>query len=184
VVPRQPREAGSAGRSDAGTALEVVGDTPPAPPGLEGKGLESWNRLWDAGKGHLSARADYVLMEQLCWALDEKDELRCWVAEDRMGRSWYTTANGQTVTHPSVKRIEQIDAQTTSWLAQLGFTPSDRARLGLLEVRTPDELDDFRRRQGQRARLMEMVAGRRGSLVLIGVVSSPWRPTVAGAERQ
>jgi hypothetical protein len=33
----------------------------------------------------------------------------------------------------------------------LGFTPSDRARLGLLEVRTPDELDDFRRRQGQRA---------------------------------
>jgi P27 family predicted phage terminase small subunit len=134
-----------------GTALEVVGDTPPAPPGLEGKGLESWNRLWDAGKGHLSACADYVLMEQLCWALGEKDELRCWVAEDRMGRSWYVTANGQMVIHPSVKRIEQIDAQTTSWLAQLGFTPSDRARLGLLEVRTPDELDDFRRRQGQRA---------------------------------
>jgi phage terminase small subunit len=102
-------------------------------------------------KAHLSARADYVLMEQLCWALGEKDELRCWVAEDRMGRSWYVTANGQMVIHPSVKRIEQIDAQTTSWLAQLGFTPSDRARLGLLEVRTPDELDDFRRRQGGRA---------------------------------
>jgi P27 family predicted phage terminase small subunit len=134
-----------------GTALEVVGDIPAAPPGLEGKGLESWNRLWDAGKAHLSARADYVLMEQLCWALDEKHELRCWLAEDRMNRSWYTTANGQTVTHPSVKRTEQLDAQCTSWLAQLGFTPSDRARLGLLEVRTPDELDDFRRRQGQRA---------------------------------
>jgi P27 family predicted phage terminase small subunit len=134
-----------------GTALEVAGDTPVAPPGLEGKGLESWNRLWDAGKAHLSARADYVLMEQLCWALGEKDELRRWLAEDRMNRSWYTTANGQTVTHPSVKRVEQLDAQTTSWLAQLGFTPSDRARLGLLEVRTPDELDDFRRRLGGRA---------------------------------
>jgi P27 family predicted phage terminase small subunit len=134
-----------------GMALETAEGVPEAPTGLGEYGLANWNRYWDAGRAHLSAKADYGLMERLCRALDELDELRSWLAEDRMGRAWYVTANGQTVTHPAVKRIEQIDAQTTSWLAQLGFTPSDRARLGLLEVRTPDELDDFRRRKDSRA---------------------------------
>jgi P27 family predicted phage terminase small subunit len=134
-----------------GTALEVASGTPEPPADLPVKGLEVWVRLWDAGRAHLSAKADYVLMEQLCRGLAEKDALRLWLAEDYFHRAWYVMNNGQTVIHPAVKRTEQLDAQCTSWLAQLGFTPSDRARLGLLEVRTPDEIDDFRRRQGQRA---------------------------------
>jgi phage terminase small subunit len=75
-------------------------------------------------------------------------ELEAWLAHD-ITRRWYETANGQIVTHPAVKQIEQADAQMTTWLSLLGFTPSDRARLGLQEIRVANELDQFRRRKGR-----------------------------------
>jgi phage terminase small subunit len=51
------------------------------------------------------------------------------------------------VTHPAVKQVDQLDAQNTAWMSLLGFTPSDRARLGLAEIRVANELDEFRKRK-------------------------------------
>jgi phage terminase small subunit len=62
-------------------------------------------------------------------------------------RRWYTSPNGQVVTHPAVKQIEQMDAQNTAWMSLMGFTPSDRARLGLQEIRVANELDQYRQRK-------------------------------------
>jgi P27 family predicted phage terminase small subunit len=100
------------------------------PEGLSSYGVDVWNRLWSAGQHYLSPTQDRLLVEKLCRKLDVIRRLEDWLSVD-VERRWYTTANGQTVTHPAVKQVEQADAQATAWLSMLGFSPSDRARLGL-----------------------------------------------------
>ena len=41
----------------------------------------------------------------------------------------------------------RMDAQNTAWMSLMGFTPSDRARLGLQEIRVANELDQYRQRK-------------------------------------
>jgi phage terminase small subunit len=85
-------------------------------------------------------------MTRLCSNFDRIAELESWLGSD-VERRWYTSPNGQIVTHPAVKQIDQMDAQNTAWMSLLGFTPSDRARLGLAEIRVANELDQFRQRK-------------------------------------
>lgn len=129
-------------------ALIVVrGDALPAAPlAYDAVASGLWYEIWEAGRRHLSEQHDRVLVDRVCRKLSLIARLEAWLDEDDT-RRWYTTANGQTVTHPAVKQIEQADAQVTAWLSLLGFTPSDRARLGLAEVRIADALDEFRKRK-------------------------------------
>jgi phage terminase small subunit len=85
-------------------------------------------------------------MTRLCKNFDKIAELELWLGND-VERRWYTSPNGQVVTHPAVKQIEQMDAQNTAWMSLMGFTPSDRARLGLQEIRVANELDQYRQRK-------------------------------------
>jgi len=55
------------------------------------------------------------------------------------------------VTHPMVNQLKELRVQMTTWLSAIGFSPSDRARLGLAEVRVRDELDELAQRRAQRA---------------------------------
>jgi len=130
-----------------GTALALVDPTvvPTAPEGLGKVGGEYWSVLWTGGRRHLSELHDGPLMGRLCRNYQVIWELEQWLGSDLTNR-WYTSPNGQVVTHPAVKQIEQMDAQCTAWLSLLGFTPSDRARLGLAEIRTANELDAYRQR--------------------------------------
>lgn len=129
------------------TAVVIVDPNglPAAPEWCDEYGREMWLRLWSAGRRHLSDQHDYVMMCLLVEKLQLIDRLRRWLGEDVRNR-WYTTANGQTVSHPAVKQIEQADAQVTGWLQLLGFPVSERARLGLFEIRVANELDEYRRR--------------------------------------
>jgi hypothetical protein len=54
-----------------------------------------------------------------------------------------------------VKQIDESDTKITTWLSMLGFSPSDRARLGLAEIRVANELDEYRQRK---ARVVDSVA--------------------------
>jgi P27 family predicted phage terminase small subunit len=130
------------------TALANVDLTsiPEPPPSLGPVGVQAWKVFWAAGRRHLSELHDSALMGRLCLRMEQVAELEAWLSED-ITRRWYQTANGQIVTHPAVKQIEHADAQMTAWLSLLGFTPSDRARLGLAEIRVANELDQFRRRK-------------------------------------
>ena len=132
------------------TAVVVVDPhaTPPPPEWCDPYGAELWRRLWIAGRRHLSEQHDEVLLSMLVEKLQLMRRLRDWLGDD-VERRWYTTANGQTVTHPAVKQLEQADAQVTGWLQLLGFTVSDRARLGLFEIRVANELDEYRRRHSK-----------------------------------
>ena len=130
------------------TALALVdlSVVPVVPKSLGPVGQAYWEVLWTGGRRHLSELHDAPLMGRLCRNFDTISELEIWLGSD-VTRRWYTSPNGQVVTHPAVKQIEQMDAQNTAWLSLLGFTPSDRARLGLAEIRVANELDAFRQRK-------------------------------------
>ena len=131
-------------------ALATVGlaDLPKAPDTLDAYGAAYWSMFWDAGRRHLSEKHDSALVELLCQQVENVARINAWLAKD-VTRQFYSTANGQLVTHPLVKQKQESLAQITAWLSLLGFTPSDRARLGLAEIRVANELDQFRRRNTQ-----------------------------------
>ena len=120
-------------------------DVPDAPPHLGEYGRAYWSMFWDAGRRHLSEKHDSALLEKLCSAIEQVALIEAWQGKD-VTRWFYATANGQLVTHPLIKQKSELNAQITAWLSLLGFTPSDRARLGLAEIRVANELDQFRRR--------------------------------------
>ena len=138
------------------TAVVVVhlDALPPVPAWCDEYGAQVWQQLWSAGRRHLSDEHDMVMMCLLVEKLQVCQALRVWLGTDVRNR-WYTTANGQTVTHPAVKQIEQADAQITGWLQLMGFPVSDRARLGLFEIRVANELDDYRRRNKKPSNLVD-----------------------------
>jgi phage terminase small subunit len=86
----------------------------------------------------------------LCQAHEEIEQMRAAFADGSAERT-YISSNGSIVSHPFIAQIKDLRVQTTSWLAALGFSPADRARLGLAEVRVRDELDDLMRRRNERA---------------------------------
>ena len=133
-----------------GSGLTPVTDTP-TPPTLGPDGLELWIRLWTAGKSWLSPDGDYAVMELLCRATDESEFLRRSLALGEVPRH-YVLPNGSFVSHPYVTQLKELRSQMTAWLSSLGFSPTDRARLGLAEVKTLDALDELHRRREERMR--------------------------------
>ena len=131
-------------------ALAVVndGELPEPPKTLSEFGRAYWLMFWDAGRRHLSEKHDAALIERLCLAFDQVARIEQWLGTD-VTRWFYETANGQLVTHPLIKQKSELNAQITAWLSLLGFTPSDRARLGLAEIRVANELDQFRQRKSK-----------------------------------
>lgn len=122
----------------------------PAAPGHLGPvGRETWRYLWSGGRRWLAEGADALLVARVAERVEEVARLRDYLGTDPEAR-WYASPNGQLVTHPAVRQIEQADAQITAWLSLLGFSPSDRARLGYAEVRTADALEQFRARKAER----------------------------------
>ena len=124
--------------------------TIPAAPELGPNGLALWAHVWEAGRAWLSPDSDYTIVRLVCEAHDEYTELRDLLQSGQVDR-YYVTANGQVVTHPVVTQLANLRTQLTAWLAAIGFSPSDRSRLGLSEVRVRDSLDELKARRIERA---------------------------------
>lgn len=132
------------------TGLAAAKDIPPTPVlGADGRLL--WEQIWTAGKTWLSPAADSYLITMLCQSHDEAEDIRRAIAIGEVPR-FYKLPNGSYVTHPLVVQLKEIRAQSTSWLAAIGFSPADRARLGLGEVRQSDEFDELNARRANRMR--------------------------------
>lgn len=131
-----------------GEGLLGVGTIPTAPD-LGEAGVSLWYHTWEAGRQWLSPESDQTIITLLCTAQDEAEDIRLKIQSGEVER-FYTTANGQMVTHPLVTQLSNLRNQMTGWLAALGFSPADRSRLGLAEVRVRDELDDLQRRRLER----------------------------------
>ena len=121
----------------------------PVPPDLGPHGLELWNRVWFAGREWLSPDVDYPLVVMLCQSQDEAEDIRIALSDGSEDR-YYVVGNGQKVTSPLVSQLKDLRVQITAWLAALGYSPTDRARLGLAEVRKVDELDELKFRREER----------------------------------
>ena len=121
----------------------------PSAPDLQAPGLELWVEVWSAGRRWLSPESDYRLVAMLCQAHDEAEVCRQLLASGKVDR-FYRLPNASYVTHPIVSQLKDLRTQMTAWLAALGFSPADRARLGLAEVRVVDALDELKARRSER----------------------------------
>jgi len=69
----------------------------------------------------------------LCEHIDERQQLRFKVLKDG---DWRERA-----------ALRSLDKQIVEELSLLGFSPTDRSRLGLAEVRVANELEEYRNRK-------------------------------------
>lgn len=117
--------------------LELV-EVLPDPPRLLGPaGMALWERAWTAGRSWIG-RTDLELLLIVCEQTDERVALRMSVLQ----------ASGDLDRR---RALRDIDKQIVSNLSLLGFTPTDRTRLGLAEVKRVSKLEELRSRQQRSA---------------------------------
>lgn len=112
---------------------EGVIPDPPRP--LRTDGLALWERAWKAGRTWMSDQSDVDVLLLLCESLDERTALRELVLDEG---DWRQRS-----------ALRALDKQIIDKLQLLGFTPSDRARLGVAEVKKDDEMGKYRRRRSE-----------------------------------
>ena len=102
----------------------------PEPPAqLKAKGRELWSSVFANG-GWLWKAVDRHLVELTADLMDERQELRA-LTDQQPDNTRLRAA------------LRQLDKQLVSNLSLLGFTPSDRSRLGLVQVKTQSKLQEL-----------------------------------------
>lgn len=136
----QKRLLGNPGKRalpDAG-ALEVLpmaGEAPEPHRPLLTHGRELWDRVWESGIAWISPDTDVELLLMTCEMVDERWNLRIKVmSSDNMQMA---------------RRLDNLSKLIISNLSLLGFSPSDRARLGVAEVKRISKIEELRRRREQ-----------------------------------
>lgn len=99
-------------------------------------GLELWNRVWQMGHSWISYNTDVDLLLMVCEQMDERAKLRTQV--------WNEGKNDER------KALRSLEKQIVENLSLLGFTPTDRSRLGVAEVKRQSKLEDLLARKADR----------------------------------
>lgn len=111
--------------------LETIKDSdipkPYSPLGADG--MRWWMTIWKHGS-HLDLNIDTLLLEDLCQAVDEMQEMRRALATGQVSKI-QTTSNGTIIVHPFVNQVKEYRVQIRSWMSNLGIGPTERLRLGL-----------------------------------------------------
>ena len=121
--------------------LPIVEETPAPPEHLGPRGREFWAKAFEGGNW-LWGDIDGTLLAHTGALLDEREELSELV-QDKPDNTRLRAA------------LRQLDKQLVSNLAHLGFTPSDRARLGLVRVRQQSKLEELMARRHNRDLVLE-----------------------------
>ncbi len=99
-------------------------------------GQELWDKVWDTGINWISPNTDTELLLMTCEMIDERWNLRVQV---------------MTNNDPKDRRgLRELDKAIVSNLSLLGFSPSDRSRLGLAEVKKMSKLEEIMAKKAQR----------------------------------
>jgi hypothetical protein len=131
----QKRKLGNPGKRPLPDAGEVellpAAETIPEPPRpLLEPGRTLWDRTWKSGINWISPVSDIELLLMTCEMLDERWNLRIKVMQsDNMQMA---------------RRLDNLSRIIAANLSQLGFTPADRARLGLAEVARQSRLAELK----------------------------------------
>lgn len=108
--------------------------SPPEPLRPLGKmGRDSWDRLWTSGASWVSGSTDIQIVQLLCECEDERAQLRHRVLTEQ---DWHDR-NG-------LRKLEEF---IVSMYSMLGFSPVDRGKMGVGEVRPSSVLDELRARR-------------------------------------
>lgn len=153
IVPVEvKRKRGNPGKRSlpkAVSALPAVEQTPSPPSGLLADGKAFWERAWSVGRDWVADGTDWTLVAATAQLLDERAKLRR--AVQKHGYSYVQQETGRVWPRPEVTQLRDVEAQLLKQLAALGFTPADRTRLGVAEVKRMSALDELvaRRAAGQ-----------------------------------
>ena len=108
-------------------------DTPEPPEHLQARGREFWASVFDEGQW-IWKGVDGYLVTMTAELLDERKQLRE-LTDQQPDNTRLRAA------------LRALDKQLVSNLSLLGFTPSDRSRLGLVEVKARTKLEELMERK-------------------------------------
>ena len=116
--------------------LEPVVSVPdPARPLLR-YGREFWDKVWGSGLSWISANTDAELLLMTCELVDERWNLRVRVMQSNDWRER--------------RALRELDDRIIRNLSLLGFTPADRSKLGVAEVKAISKMEALKRRANER----------------------------------
>jgi hypothetical protein len=135
----QKRMLGNPGkRALPSNAIEIamVTKTPQPTRPLLKYGQELWDKVWGMGATWISPNTDSELLLMTCEMIDERWNLRVKVMQTDDAR---------------LRRgLRELDRQIVSNLSLLGFSPADRSRLGVAEVKAASKLEELMLRKAKR----------------------------------
>lgn len=117
--------------------LPAVSSVPEPLKPLGDSGLSLWDRTWMRGYSWISANTDIQLLQMTCEQLDERDVLRAYVMDNV--EAWHERS-----------ALRELEKSIRSNLSLLGFTPTDRMKLGVAEIKAETKMEQLKRRQEQR----------------------------------
>jgi hypothetical protein len=116
--------------------LPGISETPEPSRPLLKYGRELWDKVWEQGLNWISPNTDFEILLMTCEMIDERWNLRVKVMQTDDAR---------------LRRgLRELDRQIISNLSLLGFTPSDRSKLGVAEVKAMSKLEELMARKEQR----------------------------------
>jgi hypothetical protein len=105
-------------------------------------GRQLWDEIYQVGGMWISPRSDTQLLQMVCELLDRREILR-----------------EEFLADPTERKVNMSLLETEkliqSSLSLLGFTPSDRSRLGLAEVKAKSKLEELMERRANRVEEFE-----------------------------
>ena len=99
-------------------------------------GQALWDSVFALGELWVSSRTDTNSLQMTCEQLDRREDLRRVIAESD---DWHL-----------LKQLNDLERLIASNLGQLGFTPAERARLGLAEVKAKSKLEELMAKKAAR----------------------------------
>ena len=97
---------------------------------LEFAGKQLWDSVFKHGELWVSPRTDAHLLMMVCEQLDRREQIRSLLVDTPEDRALNMTLN-------------EVEKLIQSNLGQLGFSPAERTRLGLAEVKRQSKLEEL-----------------------------------------
>ena len=89
-----------------------------------------WNKAWHSGLSWLSPESDIAIVTAACELADMRQKAR---------ERYMTTGDSK-----DAGAVQKLNAEYLKCLSLMGFSPSDRSRLGLAEVKRQTKLEQLR----------------------------------------
>jgi hypothetical protein len=131
------RQLGNPGRRPLPKEVSYVagGYIAPARP-LEFAGQQLWDAAMKTGENWIARNSDTQLLLMTCEQMDRRTDLITKIHETSEWRLY--------------RALHDLEKMISSNLSMLGFTPTDRTRLGIAEVKAASKLEELMRKKAER----------------------------------